>query len=74
MKRHDVDIFEKLADGTCIWRTCASGELDAQRKLHNLADNSENEFFLVDIETGGILQFELGHTNSRKKLKRAANW
>jgi hypothetical protein len=73
MSWYDVDIFEKLADGTCIWRTCASGELDAQQKLQNLADCSENEFFLIDIETGGILRFELGHSNSRKQIKRAAN-
>jgi hypothetical protein len=69
----DFDLFEKLADGTSIWRTCASGRIDAQQKLQNLADHSANEFYLIDIETGEHLPFKLPRSNSRNLLKRAAN-
>ena len=73
MMRRDVDIFEKLADGSSIWRTCASGQVDAQQKLQNLVDRSENEFYSIDIETGKLLPFNLARSNPRKQLKRAAN-
>jgi hypothetical protein len=73
MMRRDIDIFEKLADGSTIWRTCASGQFDAQQKLQNLADHSENEFYSIDIETEKLLPFKLARSSSRKPLKRAAN-
>ena len=73
MMRRYIDIFEKFADGSTIWRTCASGQFDAQQKLQNLADHSENEFYSIDIETGKLLPFNLARSNSGKQLKRAAN-
>jgi hypothetical protein len=73
MTRRDFDLFEKFADGSSLWRTCASGQIDAQQKLQNLADHSENEFYSIDIETGELLRFNLARSNSRKQLKRAAN-
>jgi hypothetical protein len=73
MTRRDFDLFEKFADGSSLWRTCASGQIDAQQKLQNLADHSENEFYSIDIETGELLPFNLARSNSRKQLKRAAN-
>jgi hypothetical protein len=71
--RREFDLFEKLADGSSIWRTCASGQLDAEQKLKNLADHSENEFYSIDIETGELLPFNSARSHSRKQLTRAAN-
>lgn len=73
MPRHDFDLFEKLSDGSSIWRMCASGQIDTQQKLQNLADHSENEFYSIDIETGELLPFKLARSNSRNHLKRAAS-
>jgi hypothetical protein len=73
MMRRDFDLFEKLADGSSIWRTCASGQFDAQQKLQNLADHSENEFYAIDIETWELLPFNSSRSRSRKQLTRAAN-
>ena len=73
MTHHDFDLFEKLADGSSIWRTCASGQIDAQQKLQNLADHSENEFYSIDIETGELLPFKLTRSNSWNQSKRAAS-
>jgi hypothetical protein len=48
----DFDIFEKLHDGSTIWRTCVSGQFEAERKLQELAEHSSNEFLVIDIQTG----------------------
>jgi hypothetical protein len=72
MIQRDFDLFEKLADGSSIWRTCASGQMDAQQKLQNLANHSENEFYSIDIETGELLPFKLARSNSHDQSKAAA--
>jgi len=73
MMERNFDVLEKLPDGSTIWRTCASGQTDAQQKLQDLAQHSENEFYSIDIETGELLPFELPRSSSLKQLKRAAN-
>jgi hypothetical protein len=71
--QRDFDLFEKLADGSSIWRTCASGQIDAQQKLQNLADSSKNEFYSIDIVTGELLPFKAPRSNPLDQLKRAAS-
>ena len=73
MTLHDFDLFEKLADGSSIWRTCASGQIDAQQELQNLADHSKNEFYSIDIETGELLPFKVAPSDYRNQWKRAAS-
>jgi hypothetical protein len=65
MMRRDFDLFEKFADGSSIWRTCASGQIDAQQKLQNPADHSENEFYSIEKETGEVLPFNLTRSKRR---------
>lgn len=48
----NFNIFEKFPDGSISWRACAFGQYDAERKLQELAEHSENEFFAVDIMAG----------------------
>jgi hypothetical protein len=43
------DIFEKFHDGSITWRTSVFGQFQAERKLQELAEHSENEFLAVDI-------------------------
>ena len=50
--RRVYDVFEKFPDGAVIWRACAFGQYEAQRKLQELAEHSTNEFVAVDILTG----------------------
>jgi hypothetical protein len=52
--RRDYDVFEKFADGSTLWRACVAGRYEAQRKIHELAEHSENEFFLIDIQAVGL--------------------
>jgi hypothetical protein len=47
--RPEYDIFEKLPDGSSIWRVCVPGQYDAERKLQELAEHSVNEFFAIEI-------------------------
>jgi hypothetical protein len=48
--RRDFDIFEKFTDGSTLWRACVRGRFDALRKMHELAEQSKNEFFMIDIQ------------------------
>jgi hypothetical protein len=49
--RHDYDIFEKFPDGSTLWRACISGRFETHRKMQELAERSENEFYAIDIQT-----------------------
>jgi hypothetical protein len=46
------DIIEKFPDGLRIWRPCVFGQFEAERKLQELAEHSEDEFLAVDILDG----------------------
>ncbi len=48
--RRDFDIFEKFSDGSTLWKACIRGRFEAQRKMNELAERSENEFFMIDIQ------------------------
>jgi hypothetical protein len=52
MMMRNFDIFEKFPDGSITWRACAFGQFEAERKLQELAEHSENEFLAVDILNG----------------------
>jgi len=48
--RRDYDVFEKFPDGSTLWRACVPGRYEAQRKIQELREHSENEFFILDIQ------------------------
>jgi hypothetical protein len=48
--RRDYDVFEKFPDGSTLWRACVSGRYETQRKMQELRECSENEFFALDIQ------------------------
>jgi len=68
----DFDIFEKLSDGTTVWRTFVSGQFEAERKLQELAEHSRNEFVLIDIQSGKPLPM-VAPRKSQLAIKKAAN-
>jgi hypothetical protein len=68
----DFDIFERFPDGSTLWRACVFGEYETRRKLQDLAEHSENEFYAVDIRSGAPLPFNLGGGISRPQSKNAA--
>jgi hypothetical protein len=53
--RRDFDVFEKFPDGSTLWRASVHGRYEAQRKMHELAEQSGSEFFLIDIQAEILL-------------------
>ena len=57
--RRDYDIFEKFQDGSIHWRATIHGRFESQRKMHKLAERSENEFVAIDIQAQELLPFHM---------------
>jgi hypothetical protein len=70
--RRNYDVFEKFPDGSTLWCACVAGRYEAQRKMHELAENSESEFFLIDIQAGQHLPFNVQRASTRLLIKTAA--
>jgi hypothetical protein len=70
--RRPYDVFEKFPDGSTLWRACVNGRYEAQRKMHELAEHSGNEFFLIDIRAEVILPLISTRRNSRPLIESAA--
>jgi len=51
----DYDIFEKLPDGSPLWRQCVQGLENARSTLNLLAAQSQNEFFAIHSPTHEIV-------------------
>jgi hypothetical protein len=47
--RRDYEVFEKFSDGSTLWRACVTGRYEAQRKMQELREHSENDFVFLDI-------------------------
>jgi len=46
----DYDIFEELPDGTPIWRTCVVGMKNAELKLWEMARETNNRVFALNLQ------------------------
>jgi hypothetical protein len=49
------DIFEKMADGTLVWRAVIPGYEAAMRKLQELAEQSPNEFQVKHLASDTLI-------------------
>ena len=72
MVLRNFDIFEKFPNGSIVWRTCVFGKFEAERKLHELTEHSNNEFLAIEIQSGERLSIGV-HQESRQAIKKAAN-
>ena len=54
----DYDIFEKLPDGSSVWREMVVGRENARLKVQRLAKLSSNEFFAIHTPTKEIIARE----------------
>lgn len=48
--RQEYDIFEKFPNGSTRWRTFVTGRFEAERRVQELRERSENEFFALPIQ------------------------
>ena len=68
--RPEYDIFEKLPDGSSFWRACVPGQFDAERKIQELAEHSDNAFFAIEINSRQLQPFIVLRSNSREHIAR----
>ena len=68
--RPEYDIFEKLPDGSAIWRACVPGQYDAERKLQVLGEHSGNELFAIEINSRQLQPFNVLRSNSGEHVAR----
>jgi hypothetical protein len=45
----DYFVFEKLPDGSAVWRGCVLGMESVELKLQKLARESNNKFFALNL-------------------------
>ena len=46
----DYDVFEEYADGSTVWRACVFGMSNTELKLRQLARESNNKFFAINLQ------------------------
>ena len=51
----ELDLFEKLPDGSLVWRAVLVGQENAVAKLHELAALSSNEFMAVHVPSRQVI-------------------
>jgi hypothetical protein len=52
---HGYELFERFPDGSTLWRAFAPDLRDAVEMLEDLASNTGNEFYALNIQTGQIM-------------------
>jgi hypothetical protein len=52
----EYDLFEKLFDGSVVWRRFVRGLETARAKLGEFASRSKNEFFAIHTPTKDIVE------------------
>ena len=48
--KRDYDVFEEFPDGSSIWRACVFGMGNVERKLRELASETTNKFFALNLQ------------------------
>jgi hypothetical protein len=69
--RREYDVFEKFPDGSTLWRACVTGRYEAQRKIHELREHSENDFIFLDIHAQSFIPTKVT-TRTRLEPKATA--
>jgi hypothetical protein len=46
----EYDVFEEFPDGTTKWRACVFGMGNVERKLRELASETTNKFFALNLQ------------------------
>jgi hypothetical protein len=55
---YEYDLFEKFTDGSSLWRESVSGLERTRLRLYEMAQNSGNRFYAINLATGEILAFD----------------
>ena len=52
----EYDLFEKFPDGSSLWRACVLGLEGTRAHMQELARNSGNRFYAIEMTSGKIVQ------------------
>ncbi len=77
--RHEYDLFERFPDGSSLWRGSAKGLESTRLHLHDLAKDSLNDFYAINVVSGKVVfpgvhssGFEMPAKISRRNRAAAA--
>jgi hypothetical protein len=51
------DLFEKFSNGSSLWQGSFPGFETACLRLQELAQRSENQFYVINLTTGEVIPF-----------------
>jgi hypothetical protein len=55
--KNDYDLFEKFVNGSSVWRGSFPEFETTCLRLQELAQKSENQFYVISLTTGEVLAF-----------------
>jgi len=69
---HEYDLFEKFPDGSSLWRGWAKGLESARHHISDLAKQSPNQFYAINVVSGKTVSysFSLGGFDLAPKIAR----
>jgi hypothetical protein len=70
--RRDYDVFELFPDGSTLWRACVLGMGNAERKLRELARESNSKFFAINLQGRAEPIAQLLESSLRQDHRRAS--
>jgi hypothetical protein len=53
--KHEYGVFEKIPDGSSVWRDSILGFGKTRLRLEELAQRSENQFYAINLTTREVL-------------------
>jgi hypothetical protein len=67
----DYDIFEEFSDGSTIWRACVFGMANVEVKMRELAKQSDNKFFALNLQDSRQVVVRPFRSPTREEFRRA---
>jgi len=64
--RREYEVFEIFPDGSTLWRACVIGRFEAQRKIQEMREHSENEFFTLDVQAHSFIPANIAMRSASK--------
>jgi len=58
---HKYDLFEKFPDGSSLWRECVVGLGGARLHMIQLARQSTNKFYALNVKSGKVVHMTQPH-------------
>jgi hypothetical protein len=67
----DYDVFEEYPDGSTIWRTCVFGMGNVESKLRELAKETGNKLFALNLQDRTLPVIRPLKVSANRQLRRA---